>query len=202
MSEFKEIVEKILNEAKNVGILYHVTNLAGLIGILKSDTIHSQRPGGISFSRDKNNWYDDGNFAIIVDSTKLSNNHKLDPYSWTTYHPEWADPKHGAKDHQSETRLLPRGMKPVNKEDMVFGDVFSDTVFELPDLHKYIIGLRVNLNNYTDDWNCCVPKQYANKIYNFEHYINFGVNFFNMYYPNLPIEIVDTNLRNGERISS
>lgn len=54
MSQFRKIVESILQEAKQVGTLYHATTLKGLINILQTDTIKSSLETGISFTRNKN----------------------------------------------------------------------------------------------------------------------------------------------------
>lgn len=81
----KEEISKLLNEGKQVGILYHATNGANLLKILKTNTILGDLPyateGGISFSRSS----DDLGYGIYVlqlDGNKISNNYKITSYAF------------------------------------------------------------------------------------------------------------------------
>jgi hypothetical protein len=89
----------ILNEAKQVGILYHYTSKAGLKSILDSNelniTTESYRDHTlyfISFTRNKNfhrkgnNWNVKTDYRITIDGDKLSNKYKIQPFA---YVPGW-----------------------------------------------------------------------------------------------------------------
>lgn len=78
----------ILNEAKQIGSLYHSTSGENLISILKSNTLRAdQTPnyamtylGRVSFTRDKN--YRPGEYTMEIDGNKLSNNYKITPFAY------------------------------------------------------------------------------------------------------------------------
>ena len=86
------IVDKILLESKQVGILYHYTSLSNLISIINDNCLKSSHsetfmPNSISFTRNKN--YTDFNSKftgisnnlcrLVIDGNKLSNNYKIIP---------------------------------------------------------------------------------------------------------------------------
>lgn len=129
MSQFRSIVESILREAKQVGILYHATTLKGLKGILKFDKIqadyyNSGCSDGISTSRDKTYFYQ-APVQLILDGNKLSNKYKLEPYTAFDDLPEyWRS--------ESETVIK---VKPSDNED--------EYAFTLPEIHKYIKGIMI-----------------------------------------------------------
>jgi hypothetical protein len=92
-------LKDILNEAKQVGILYHYTSKAGLKSILDSNelniTTESYRDHTlyfISFTRNKNfhrkgnNWNVKTDYRITLDGDKLSNKYKIQPFA---YVPGW-----------------------------------------------------------------------------------------------------------------
>jgi len=76
----------ILNEAKQVGTLYHSTSGKNLIYILKSNSLKTGMPATytneiptvIFFTRNKN--YRPGEYTIEIDGNKLSDNYKIQPY--------------------------------------------------------------------------------------------------------------------------
>lgn len=80
MSKFRSIVENILTEAKQVGILYH--NTPNLYGILKSNKLEGYFSIGISFDKHEG-WFNDRGwnnfsyFTLILNGDKLSENYKL-----------------------------------------------------------------------------------------------------------------------------
>jgi hypothetical protein len=88
-----------INEAKQVGTIYHYTDKKGLAGILKSNSIktHKESYRGaelnyISFTRNKN-FHKKGmkfsvktEYRIAIDGNKLSNNYKIKPFA---YLPGW-----------------------------------------------------------------------------------------------------------------
>ena len=86
----------LLNEAKQIGILYHYTMLDRLKNIIKSNTLESSYPedtgsthkdysgSAISFTRTKYKPQsivtNESNAALVIDGNKLSNNYKLIPF--------------------------------------------------------------------------------------------------------------------------
>ena len=78
----------ILNEAKQVGPIYHSTSGKNLISILKSNTLKVGQEGNYgmtltsqnSFTRDKN--FRPGEYTIEIDGDKLSNNYKITPFAY------------------------------------------------------------------------------------------------------------------------
>ena len=82
----------LLNEAKQVGVLYHFTRTGELISILKDNILKASdtwattddfRPFN-AFTRNKNGW-DVGGFPtdvrITIDGNKLSNKYKIQPFN-------------------------------------------------------------------------------------------------------------------------
>ena len=198
MTKFRQRVEKALKEAKQVGTLYHTTSLMGILGICGSNSIGSQRYNGISFSRDKYNWYDDGPFTLVIDGDKLSNNHKTYPFSFHSYFPDM----YPGKDTNAETTVLPRGMKPSIRKQNDDGswsgldEIFGKKYFELGELHKYIIGLIINTNNYNQIYNFEIEdlKQQGslpNDVNSREEAVQYAVNVFKTTYPKAYVEFVN-----------
>lgn len=198
MSKFRQLVEKVLQEAKQVGKLYHTTSLSGIIGICNSNSIGSQRYNGISFSRDKYNWYENGPFTIVIDGNKLSNNHKAYPFSFHSYFPN----EYPGKDTNAETTILPRGMKPsIRKQDAEGNwsgcdEIFGDQYFELKHLDKYMLGLMINSNNYNEIYDFeindlkqdnLIPQNLNTK----EEIAQFVAQLFKKTYPNAFVEFVN-----------
>ena len=81
----------LLNEGKQVGTLYHFTTLRGATGILASGKININEDGVISATRDKNlntaefdteGDPDENIVRIDLDGNKISNNYKIQPYSF------------------------------------------------------------------------------------------------------------------------
>ena len=80
-----------LDEAKQVGILYHWTSLKNLEDIIKTNTIHptysefDDEDNGVSLTRSKNKHQfgisEAADCVIVLDGDKLSNNYKIKPYN-------------------------------------------------------------------------------------------------------------------------
>jgi hypothetical protein len=94
----REEISKVLNEAKQVGLLYHFTDFDSLENILAKNTIigsyGNQDVKGryISTTRDKNFYKSDPNLgaeelqaALIFDGNKISNKYKIRPYAYEPY---------------------------------------------------------------------------------------------------------------------
>lgn len=99
-SELKQIIreeiQKVLNEGKQVGTLYHFTDVDALLSILKSNKLMAVPRRGmgddpnfyyISFTRNKNMFinkpllYADIEVALVLDGDMLSNKYKFEPFS-------------------------------------------------------------------------------------------------------------------------
>lgn len=77
----------ILNEGKQVGILYHFTDDYGLEGILESNQLLASTTNAnhVSLTRDKRGWHvgvADNIARISLDGNAISNNYKISPYAW------------------------------------------------------------------------------------------------------------------------
>ncbi len=91
----------VIQEGKQVGILYHFTDTDSLVDIIKSDTIeaHEINEYGledhgkyVSFSRNKNFANETTFFkfqcCIVIDGDRLSNRYHIEPHYW-----EWQNPE-------------------------------------------------------------------------------------------------------------
>lgn len=88
----------LLNEGKQVGLLYHFTDFRSLLSILKSNSINGSwgnqdiKGKYISATRDKNFWKTDPNLGVeklqvglMLDGDKLSNRYTIRPYAYEPY---------------------------------------------------------------------------------------------------------------------
>lgn len=135
---------------------------------------------GVSFTRDKNYWYGDGDYPaqLVIDGDKLSENHKIYPFNY-----EYAC---NIKDDiycrpESEAAVLGRGRKldfDLNKPGDYWG-VYGEPGEETKDsmvinnIKRYIIGLRINIKF------CESPKQLTDILKIFQSYL-----------PDKPVEFV------------
>lgn len=89
----------LLNDGKQVGLLYHYTSEKGLKGILESNSIKASEEiymghplYYVSFTRNKNfhkksnNWNVKTDYRITIDGDKLSNTYRIKPFA---YIPGW-----------------------------------------------------------------------------------------------------------------
>jgi hypothetical protein len=102
----------ILNEAKQVGTLYHWTDLMGSLNIISQDFLKGyltdtfKEQPAISFTRDKNFYKGKNKLAakpeicFVIDGDKLSNHYKIQPFQ---------DPK--IKKDEMEEKVLTDGIK-------------------------------------------------------------------------------------------
>lgn len=114
-----------IESAKQIGTLYHLTNLTGLNGILRSNSIKSSNLyDGVSFTRDKMlNSYKSRNrnlfFKLLIDGNKLSENFKINPNQYI----------------QENGRIL------FESEEFI-------KIKELKDLNKYLLGIAFVYDNW------------------------------------------------------
>jgi len=77
-----------LIEAKQVGVLYHITSIINLLSILKTNQLQGA-VNGTSTTRDRLGWKTMRGIAgnqcmIVLDGDKLSNKYRIQPYQDTT----------------------------------------------------------------------------------------------------------------------
>jgi hypothetical protein len=103
----KEEIQKILSEGKQIGNLYHFTDVDALLDILKSNKMMAFPRSGmgddrnfyyVSFTRNKNMFlnkpklYTDIEVALVLDGDMLSNKYKFEPFSSSeTSKPEYEE---------------------------------------------------------------------------------------------------------------
>jgi hypothetical protein len=103
----KDEIQKVLNEGKQIGNLYHFTDVDALLNILKSNKMMAVPRSGIgddqnfyyiSFTRNKNMFlnkpklYTDIEVALVLDGNMLSNKYKFEPFSSSeTSKPEYEE---------------------------------------------------------------------------------------------------------------
>ena len=102
----------ILNEGKQVGLLYHWTDLVGSLNIISQDFLKGyltdtfKEQPAISFTRDKNFYKGKNKLAtkpeicFVIDGDKLSNHYKIQPFQ---------DPK--IKKDEMEEKVLTKGIE-------------------------------------------------------------------------------------------
>lgn len=105
-------LNKLLNEGKQVGTLYHWTDLMGSFNIISQDFLKGyltdtfRDQPAISFTRDKNFYKGKNKLAtkpeigFVIDGDKLSNHYKIRPFQ---------DPK--IKKDETEEKVLTDGIK-------------------------------------------------------------------------------------------
>lgn len=169
MSKFKELIKNVLAESKQVGDLYHTTSEYMILDILRSNQLLSSRPNGISFSRDKHNWYADQPITLVFDGDKLSENHKLYPFS---YHARDSE-NYNYKDGNSETSLIPRKDKPRSL-NLDPDEIFCDHTFVLPQINKYLKEIIINKKLLDPSYLDLIP-------------------YLQIEYPHIPFTIIDSD---------
>jgi hypothetical protein len=103
----KEEINNVLNEGKQIGTLYHFTDVDALLDILKSNKMMAFPRSGmgddqnfyyVSFTRNKNLFinksklYTDVEVALVLDGDMLSNKYKFEPFSSSeTSKPEYEE---------------------------------------------------------------------------------------------------------------
>jgi len=149
----------MLNEGKQVGILYHFTNILSVIRILKHDRLEASGAGGkyqyVSFTRDKFFYKHETSgdnitstdFRIVIDGDKLSNRFKITPYNDNS-----TDNWSGSASYSHTNKQLPDSERAEaylkhldydEKEERVEGDI--------RDIRDFIISIDIiSMGNYYD----------------------------------------------------
>lgn len=142
--EQKEL-SSFINESKNIGTLYHLTHLNGLLNIIKDNALIDQGSqvanGYISFTRDKNLRKYKGLFLgppygkkecrITIDGTKLSENYKIEPYNFYGGMKYSSRPNSKGKNpDEGEFEAEERVKSPIKHLDkyVISYDVFLDSI--------------------------------------------------------------------------
>lgn len=116
----------ILNEMKQVGILYHYTNIINLLSILTTNKLISKNVPYISFTRDKlfhkNTRYNIGGMEcrLVIDGNKLSNNYKIKPYSYHFY--DLPDVKNDESEEKIDTNVIKNIDKYIIDIELFFNE--------------------------------------------------------------------------------
>ena len=83
MSKFEKLILEVLQEAKQVGTLYHSTTYNNAINILKTNTLYSDRSFGISTNRNLDLFKKGfGDVCFVLDGNKLSSKYKIFPFQF------------------------------------------------------------------------------------------------------------------------
>lgn len=158
MSKFRNLIENILKEAKQVGILYHATRLDYAISIVENNAMYAnpklQNDGktldlnslGISTSRNKLFMYK-GDVEIMLDGDKLSEKYSIIPYNYFNDFPT-EELTHAEKRNTAESIIISKSylnsIKNYSDED-AFDIAFYDP-FTIPNINAYILGFMVPPN--------------------------------------------------------
>lgn len=163
MSKFRNLIENILKEAKQVGILYHATRLDYAISIAENNIMYAnpklQNDGktldlnslGISTSRNKLFMYK-GDVEIMLDGDKLSEKYSILPYNYFNDFPT-EELTHAEKRNTAESIIISKSylnsIKNYSDEE-AFDIAFYDP-FSIPNINKYILGFMVPPNIFGSD---------------------------------------------------
>lgn len=204
MSKYREIVLEALQEAKQVGTLYH--NTPALKEILESNELIGYYSVGLSFDT-KEGWFNDRDwhqnsyYTLIFDGDKLSETNNL-KYSDRTPNevvliPSHQKPKKIDNEYiQAEWDKIPEDHPLKQNPDgyEIFLDQIKPYSVYDPDLkeplvlnniNKYLKGLIVR---YPNDWEA----EHKNLSKIIED-INKNITLFKSLYPNLPIYLRNEN---------
>lgn len=182
------VKESLMNEAKQVGPLYHATTLKGLLGICKNKVLTSYNPNGISFTRDKNFFYQDYPFMLVLDGDAISSNNIVFPYDWSNSHEDIL------RRRESETSVLPGGYKRpdfITKHNL---DFINEKTLKLRD--NYVLGLIINPEYRKDPtWDTFRKTEYDTELKSPEEVIEVAKTAFKQAFPNAEIkDIANTEI--------
>jgi len=164
IEKFRKDVKK-LDEAKQVGLLYHCTTVYALEKILKSNKMIAYQDRGIAFSSNKMEFFANYPVQLVVDGDKLSENYKVTRLQGA-YH---------------EVNVVGKGRKPLyltgkkDEDNEAYEQMTSDdNPHVIYNIKNYIVGFMINKKFCEND--------------DFEQITNT----IKTYLPNAKIEILDT----------
>lgn len=189
MSQFHKIVENILQEAKQVGTLYHSTTLKGLINILQTNTIKSSLETGISFTRNKNFIYNNHPFILVLDGDKLSENYKVQPFDYAPFsrgqikrHSEYETSVFPNK------RNIPNFINKLKQGNTDLNLVDDEDIHILKNVNKYLKAIIVNNNFISNEkWDSILNSASKEYLDTPQKVLEYGKKYIKTMYPNLPI---------------
>lgn len=146
----------IIGEGKQVGILYHFTDLKSALSILSNNTVNgsmtsvvddirgekAQQRNSISFTRHKS--FAGGTPIIVmkslsvrfeIDGNKLSNHYKIVPYNFFN--------KSKMKGWLNSTFIMHELFGPPLSQNEFEERIYMD---KIPNISKYIIGITIDIN--------------------------------------------------------
>lgn len=174
MSKFEKLILEVLQEAKQVGTLYHSTTYNNAINILKTNTLYSDRSFGISTNRNLDLFKKGfGDVCFVLDGDKLSSKYKIFPFQF------------GQEDSQ----------------ETIIQDKKASQFKSIEDYHDKLTGLERNLQYYgwNTDRGLTIQKPEISNIQNYilKVYVNTNINdknelleLLNAY--NIPFESIKT----------
>jgi len=144
----------LINEGKQVGLLYHYTSEKGLESILQSNKLNASTElyqghelYYVSFTRNKNfhkkgaNWNVKTDYRITIDGDKLSNKYKIQPFAYVPgwdYTENW---EYDWLDDESEAdrrHFFDATGKYDEQEERIY---FRNGNSSIEDIKKYIIAV-------------------------------------------------------------
>ena len=174
-------------EAKQVGTLYHATDLNGLASIRETNKMIANWSQGISFTRNKHYFYGDLPYQLIFDGNKLSEHYKVYPFNFqyfgynnTSGFDGDYQAKHSDDNLEAEVCVVSKGRKyPDYYTDLkkpffaTHGDEYNEDWNEISNIKSYITGLLINHAFTTED-----EAEYAEKLFR-EHFKDLPIEHLN-----------------------
>lgn len=167
----KRLIKK--NGAKQVGLIYHYTDLIALMDILNNNELKSGRGGYISFTRNQNFTKIDRALGtvflecrLVIDGNLLSENYKIRPYHDSNF---IDNESFGTEDMEQEERVKGNisPIKPyIISIDLLKSDDHLDSNLLNWHIKQFIENLGHDHNDYVKSWE--VIANLIAKNYNFE----------------------------------
>lgn len=150
-----------LNEGKQVGTIYHFTTLQKLIRILNAKQLQCFGfSGGISFTRNKDLWYESSDIRMVFNGTKIADNYKISPYLYWGTNIEFPT---------SDLRIENPKTIDIDKIRSVYGDEAEEKVYarSIP-LLPYLISIDILLSTVEDEGDIIIEimQKYVEYKYN------------------------------------